>query len=63
MIIEEDGFVYNKNNNEVYYEQALKWSEKNECKFFTDIIRALVNPSTIENDVNESEQLLADHHK
>jgi hypothetical protein len=54
-MIEEDGFEYDKDNKDTYYEQALKWCEKgNESEFFTDIIRALVNPSTIENDLQEN---------
>ena len=52
--IEEDGFVYDEKSNDTYYEQALKWCDNNgQYIGIKDIIRALVDPSTIEDDVKE----------
>ena len=50
--IEEDGFNYNPEMGTTYYEQALKWVNENpDEEYYKDVIKALVYPETIINDV------------
>ena len=50
--IEEDGFNYNPETGTTYYEQALKWVNENpDEEYYKDVIKALVYPETIINDV------------
>ena len=60
--IEEDGFEYNERDNKTYYEQALEWCEEQEYYKKSDIkevIKCLINPSLIENDVEEKKGAIA----
>ena len=55
-IIEEDGFEYDKEKevDETYYEQALKWAKKNEYSpYITEVIEALVS-GELEDDTEVS---------
>lgn len=58
--IEDNGFVYNSKQKKTYYEQALEWLKKSSNEMYKEgyleeILKALTDPTTIEDDLKEKE--------